>query len=257
MKSHRLSSKRSVIWRGDLVRTRLFESAYSDNRPDVLPLIDSLGFTAELPAEPPETSRLRMEKFRKDLVEFNRLKKEPPSNELGQPPFTPTQNWTPTQFQSPPWKARSQDPDPEDLSKTENLNGVPVVCVPFRPLATWPQLRNRLQPMLSRTVVTRKVDAKKLVAMLCRCESIAKLPRVARKRSPEQVHVIADRSDRCIPFFDDQQLVAKQIGATEIRDEAQVRTMAEWFAERDANGKLGQIFATEAKLTDAQKEAVT
>ena len=53
------------------------------------------------------------------------------------------------------------------------------------------------------------------------------------------------------------QLVAKQIGATEIRDEAQVRTMAEWFAERDANGKLGQIFATEAKLTDAQKEAVT
>jgi precorrin-8X/cobalt-precorrin-8 methylmutase len=53
------------------------------------------------------------------------------------------------------------------------------------------------------------------------------------------------------------QLVAKQIGASEIRDEAQVRTMAEWFAERDANGKLSQIFATEAKLTDAQKDAVT
>jgi hypothetical protein len=33
--------------------------------------------------------------------------------------------------------------------------------------------------------------------------------------------------------------------------------MAEWFAERDANGKLSQIFATEAKLTDAQKDAVT
>ncbi len=53
------------------------------------------------------------------------------------------------------------------------------------------------------------------------------------------------------------QLVAKQIGASEIRDEAQVRTMAEWFAERDANGKLGQVFATEAKLTDAQKDVVT
>ena len=53
------------------------------------------------------------------------------------------------------------------------------------------------------------------------------------------------------------QLVAKQVGASEIRDEAQVRTMAEWFAERDANGKLGQVFATEAKLTDTQKEAVT
>ena len=52
-------------------------------------------------------------------------------------------------------------------------------------------------------------------------------------------------------------LVAKQIGASEIRDEAQVRTMAEWFAERDASGKLGQVFATEAKLTDEQKAAVT
>jgi hypothetical protein len=53
------------------------------------------------------------------------------------------------------------------------------------------------------------------------------------------------------------QLVAKQVGASEIRDEAQVRTMAEWFAERDASGKLGQVFATEARLTEAQKEAVT
>jgi|694.fasta_scaffold01957_11 formylglycine-generating enzyme required for sulfatase activity len=219
MKSHRLSSKRSVIWRGDLIRTRLFESAYSDNRPDVLPLIDSLGFTAELPAEPLETGRLGMEKFRKDLVEFNRLKKETPSNELEQPPVTPTHNWTPTQFQSPPWKARSQDPEREDLSQTENPNGMLVERVPLRPLATWPQLRNRLQPMLSRTVVTRKVDAKKLVAMLCRCESIAKLPRVERKRSPEQVHVIADRSDRCIPFFSDQQLVAEQIGRELARDQ--------------------------------------
>ena len=33
-------------------------------------------------------------------------------------------------------------------------------------------------------------------------------------------------------------LVADQVSANEIRDEAQVRTMAEWFAERDANGKL-------------------
>ena len=52
-------------------------------------------------------------------------------------------------------------------------------------------------------------------------------------------------------------LVATQLGATEIRDEAQVRTMAEWFAERDANGKLPALFATEAKLTDAQKASVT
>lgn len=53
------------------------------------------------------------------------------------------------------------------------------------------------------------------------------------------------------------QLVATQVGASEIKDEAQVRTIAEWFAERDANGKLAQLFAAEAKLTDEQKLSVT
>jgi len=220
MKSHRLSSKRSVVWRGDLVRTRLFQSAYSDNRPDVLPLIDSLGFSAELPVEPPDGNRLIIEKMIRHFNEYDRNRtKFPWEKETEQPPVTPTHNWTPTQFRSPPWKARSQDPEPEDLSQTENPNGVQVERVPLRPLATWPQLRNRLQPMLSRSVVTRKIDEKKLVQALCRCESIAKLPRIVRKRSPEQVHVIADRSDRCIPFFADQQLVAKQIGRELARDQ--------------------------------------
>ncbi len=52
-------------------------------------------------------------------------------------------------------------------------------------------------------------------------------------------------------------LVGTQVGANEIKDEAQVRTMAEWFAERDVSGKLGALFATEAKLTDAEHNAVT
>lgn len=45
--------------------------------------------------------------------------------------------------------------------------------------------------------------------------------------------------------------------ASEIRDEAQVRSLCEALAERDANGKLAAMFAGEAKLTDAQKAAVT
>ncbi len=40
---------------------------------------------------------------------------------------------------------------------------------------------------------------------------------------------------------------------SEIRDEAQVRVIAEWLAERDASGKLGGLFAPEQKLSDAQK----
>ena len=45
--------------------------------------------------------------------------------------------------------------------------------------------------------------------------------------------------------------------ASEIRDEAQVRSLCEALAERDANGKLAVMFAGEAKLTEAQKAAVT
>lgn len=45
--------------------------------------------------------------------------------------------------------------------------------------------------------------------------------------------------------------------SSEIRDEAQVRSICEALAERDANGKLGGMFAGEAKLTDAQKDRVT
>jgi formylglycine-generating enzyme required for sulfatase activity len=219
MKSHRPTSKRSVIWRGDLVRTRLFQAAYSDDRQDVLPLIDSLGFVAELPLEEPNTSRLRMEKIRRDLVDFNPLKPKIATSKKEQIPVTPAFHWVPTLFRLPAWKIRSQDSEPEDLDSNDHQSGTPVVCVPQPFLATWPQLRSRLQPLLSRSVITRKIDEKKLVQRLCRCESISKLPRIVRKRSPEQVHVIADRSDRCIPFFTDQQLVAKQLAHDLARDQ--------------------------------------
>jgi hypothetical protein len=41
--------------------------------------------------------------------------------------------------------------------------------------------------------------------------------------------------------------------ATEIRDEAQVRSACEELAERDASGKLPALFAGERKLTESQK----
>ncbi len=45
--------------------------------------------------------------------------------------------------------------------------------------------------------------------------------------------------------------------ASEIRDEAQARSICEALAERDASGKLAAMFAGEAKLTEAQTAAVT
>jgi hypothetical protein len=43
--------------------------------------------------------------------------------------------------------------------------------------------------------------------------------------------------------------------ATEIRDEAQVRSLCEVLAERDASGKLGALFGGEALIKDSQKAA--
>lgn len=45
--------------------------------------------------------------------------------------------------------------------------------------------------------------------------------------------------------------------ATEIRDEAQVRSACEALAERDASGKLAGMFAGDPQLSDAQKAKVT
>jgi hypothetical protein len=50
---------------------------------------------------------------------------------------------------------------------------------------------------------------------------------------------------------------AVTVGDSEIRDEAQVRTVAEGFAALDANGKLAALFAGKAALSDAQKANIT
>jgi len=52
-------------------------------------------------------------------------------------------------------------------------------------------------------------------------------------------------------------LHAPRLEATEIRDEAQVRSACEALAERDASGKLGAMFGGEQKLGETQKASVT
>jgi hypothetical protein len=51
-------------------------------------------------------------------------------------------------------------------------------------------------------------------------------------------------------------LISSRPEATEIRDEAQVRTLCEALAERDASGKLAALFAGEHKLSDSQKAKI-
>lgn len=52
-------------------------------------------------------------------------------------------------------------------------------------------------------------------------------------------------------------LNATKQDVSEIRDEAQIRSICEALAERDASGKLGALFAGEAKLKDSEKTRAT
>ena len=209
MLSHRLSSKRPNVWRGDLVRSHWFESAYSLQRDEVLPLIARLGFDAqELSLEDPAFDEI-IDNAKIHAAFGRRQSGQEQPDETKSPEVIV--GWVTTKFQSPPWPEADQDkPDEEPIS---NQIGPPkpVVEPTFRPLASWSQLRTRLQPLLNRSVVTGRVDEKKLVRRLCRCESISKLPRIVRKKSPEHLHLIADRSERCIPYFADQALVSSQL----------------------------------------------
>jgi hypothetical protein len=52
-------------------------------------------------------------------------------------------------------------------------------------------------------------------------------------------------------------LAAPRPEATEIRDEAQIRALAEWAAEADARGKLGSLFAGIQRLSEPEMAAAT
>jgi formylglycine-generating enzyme required for sulfatase activity len=261
MNSHRLSFKRSILWRGDLVRAGLFEAAYSEGRAEVLPLVGSLGFTAEWPIEENDASRTRLEKIAREFGTRNRAAET--STRSDEPPKTPEpmHYWVPTLFRSPPWPVGT-DPNEENEAIHSSEHSVdPVLSLPPRLLATWPQLRTRLQPLLTRSVVTRKIDEKQLVQRLCRCESIAKLPRIVRKRSPEHVHVIADRSDRCIPYFEDQQLVSKQIGRDLARDHCRYSVCDQPWLLKNCNATLSTVVPSirsqdDESAEDASEESV-
>jgi formylglycine-generating enzyme required for sulfatase activity len=238
MNSHRLASKRSIIWRGDLIRSGLVASAYAEGRHEVLPLVLSLGFTAELPVEEVDFGQhLKDMKWELKPHAGGRASESLPNQPAD--PVPQTHYWVPTVFWHP-WT--TETPVKEEIPDAPPLVSA-VLPVPHQSLATWSQLRTRLQPLLTRSVVTRKVDEKKLVQRLCRCESIAELPRIVRKRSPEHVHVIADRSIRCIPYLEDQRLVTQSIDRELARGQCCISVCQLPFLLEDSNPNLSVRFS--------------
>jgi formylglycine-generating enzyme required for sulfatase activity len=123
--------------------------------------------------------------------------------------------WVPVRYSIPAWvideaKNESESNIPHSPSGPNNFSGTgrpPEI----RYLASWSQLRTRLQPLLQRPVLTRLVDEKKLAKLVSLRIPISKVPRKVRKRSPERLHVIADINKRCTMLAEDQRLVIEHL----------------------------------------------
>jgi formylglycine-generating enzyme required for sulfatase activity len=76
-----------------------------------------------------------------------------------------------------------------------------------RSLAPWRELFPRLRPLIGTDAPTAELDIDKIVEGLSRARHLARLPRKRRRRLTTHLQVIIDRSDRLVPFWDDQDLV--------------------------------------------------
>jgi formylglycine-generating enzyme required for sulfatase activity len=211
MNSHRVSSRNSILWRSDLVRTEIVSNLSKNNLAFYAKMIERIGFLPpELELE--ERFPLDLEKFQKDLLDTSHSEEGPDPEEPVKPEVE-LDHWLATRFSSPPWPI---EPPKRFSSDTEGTNansssGDQFTPVPVRYLATWPQLRTRLEPLLQRQVITRKTDDRKLIQLISRCVPIDRLPRKTRKKSPEQLHVVLDSSKRCDTYMEDQEFVVRRL----------------------------------------------
>jgi formylglycine-generating enzyme required for sulfatase activity len=207
MNSHRLSSRRGIVWRSDLVRTELVFDAGSQPPEEWLKLVHSLGFVREVRSELPESMASLTEEL--DRIRTRIQGSIAPTTVQTPEPAPKVFSWVPTQYASPPWTIEELERESTREAGSSAMEGHLTFDrkPPMRYLASWSQLRTRLQPLLQRPVLTRHLDEKKLTKMVSLRIPISRLPRQIRKRTPERLHVIADTNKRCNMLVYDQKMV--------------------------------------------------
>ena len=84
-------------------------------------------------------------------------------------------------------------------------------------IASWPELRNRLEPFLSLARPSRRVDTQMLVRRISRGDAIRKVPFLHRKRVKDHITLVKDMSLRCVPYRLDQEMIAQRLSTLAIR----------------------------------------
>lgn len=159
--------------------------------------------------------------FGYDAVEVAEAREETSGGAIGEPesravrvidrPLSPASFWYPARFE-----AIGASPVPQDggtgtkfpqWPRPELKNTVPE----FRPLAPWRDLGNRLRTVLDGDANSRTLDMEAIVERMSEGEVLTRLPYKPLSRWTEGVQIIADRSRRLTPLFDDQRYVAHAI----------------------------------------------
>jgi formylglycine-generating enzyme required for sulfatase activity len=83
----------------------------------------------------------------------------------------------------------------------------------FEVLAPWREVQRTLRLLIGTDALIDDVDTDAVVEALSRGRQLDRLPREKRRQWGCDLQVVIDRSDRLIPFWDDQDLVASALGA--------------------------------------------
>jgi formylglycine-generating enzyme required for sulfatase activity len=89
-------------------------------------------------------------------------------------------------------------------------------------LAAWPELRNRLDPLLGFPKPTRRLDTEVLIKRITRGDPIRHIPFYHKKRAHDQITVIKEHALHCVPYRLDQDMVVEQLSNATARGGLQV-----------------------------------
>ena len=205
-------------WRGDLLRTMLF---FESSQRDFVSFALQRGYDFEphLPIEEPPIlppSVVPLEERVDEKVTDSPSVIQPVSERLWVPLRYLVDRFAPETYLGI-----------HGLDKTQNkevavIRDAQILQPQVKYLAAWPELRNRLDPLLGFPKRTRRLDTEVLIKRISRGDPIRQIPFCQRKRTHDQITVIKEHALHCAPFRLDQEMVVEHLSKATARGGLQV-----------------------------------
>jgi len=205
-------------WRGDLLRTMLF---FESSQRDFVSFALRRGYDFEphLPIEEPpilSPSVVPVEKRVDERITDSPSVIQPVSERF----------WVPLRYLVDRF-APETDLGIHGLDKTQSrevavIGDAQIQQPQVKYLAAWPELRNRLDPLLGFPKRTRRLDTEVLIKRISRGDPIRQIPFYERKRTHDQITVIKEHALHCAPYRLDQEMVVEHLSKATARGGLQV-----------------------------------